>query len=279
MRMYEQRPVTDLMPVSGTFISAGSTTPTLGTVRPAAISPWNVLRAVVNTAHAMLARSKIRGRFLTTNGTQDQKRRAKSATQWLDGWSSEAKLHKVAQQCLKDAEVCRFGVAAIEERNRKVVLSRVLPNEIRFNYLEAREGMPKTFFRQRAMSKAVLRAKFGKGKPGVRAAIDVADTIPTESGGKTDLVLVREAYSVRSTPDTDDGMHGIAMESAGGRCLLMEKWTKSWHPYVFFIWVLFLVGFGGNSLAAYLEPMQSELNHMLWTERKWPRRVGSRTTD
>jgi hypothetical protein len=34
------------------------------------------------------------------------------------------------------------------------------------------------------------------------------------------------------------------------------------------VWEPFQVGFGGTSLAAFLEPMQSELNHMLWVERK-----------
>lgn len=266
MRMYEQRPVTDLLPYTGAFLSSHG--PALGTSAPAEVSPWNVLRAVINTAHAMLARSKIRGRFLTSNGTQDQKRRAKAATQWLDGWSAEAKLHEVCGQCLRDAEVCRFGVAAIEERDDKVVLERVLPGEIRYDYMSARNGKPKTIFRQRPMSKGVLLAKFGKGNPKARAAIITADTIPTESGGKTDMVLVREAYSVPSTKTSNDGWHGIVIESQAGARLLMEPWTKPWHPYVFFIWEAWMMGLGGTSLAAYLEPMQTELNHMLWVERK-----------
>jgi len=272
MRMFEQRPITDLQPASGTFLSASG--PTLGTAGPTQISPWNVMRAVVNTAHAMLARAKVRGRFLTTNGTQDQKRRAKSATQWLDGWSAEALLHDVAGAALLDGEVCRFGCVTYAEVDRKVALERVLPGEIRFDYMSARNGKPKTFFRQRAMSKAVLTSRFGKGKPDVRAAIEVANTIPTENGGSTDLVLVREAHSVPSTKTSKDGWHGIVIESQGGAKLAMEPWTKPWHPYTFFIWEPFLVGFGGTSLAAYLEPMQSDLNHMQWVKRKARKLMG-----
>src|SRR5678810_1282883 len=266
MRMFEQRPITDLTINTGSFLTGSR--PVIGTNGPSQISPWNVLRAVVNTAHAMLARSKVRGRFLTTNGSQDQKRRAKAATQWLDGFSAETKLHALAGMALRDAEVCRFGVLALEEMDRRVTLSRVLPGEIRYDYMSARDGMPKTLFRERAMSKAVLKKKFGKGKPDVRALIESADTIQTETGANTNLVLVREGYSVQSARGVKDGWHGVVIESRAGARLLMEPWEKPWHPYIFFIWEPFLVGFGGTSLAAYLEPMQTELNHMQWVKRR-----------
>lgn len=266
MRMYEQRPITDLQPFNGTYLT--TTGPTLGTAGPTQISPKNVLRAVVNTAHAMLARSKVRGRFLTTNGTQDQKRRAKAATQWLDGWSSEAKLHQTMGMCLKDGEVCRFGVIALYEQDKKVCIERVLPGEIRFSHMAARSGRPRKLFRQRPMSKGVLIARFGKGKPAIREAILQADTIPSETGGKTDLVLVRECYAAKTSTGSNDGWHGVAIESSAGKRLLMEPWNKTWTPYVFSIWEPFLIGFGGTSLAAFLEEMQSELNHMQWVKRK-----------
>jgi len=266
MRMYEQRPITDLQPFNGTYLS--STGPTLGTAGPTQISPKNVLRAVVNTAHAMLARSKVRGRFLTTNGTQDQKRRAKSATQWLDGWSSEAQLHDIAGQCLLDAQVCRFGCMALYEQDRKLLPERVLPGEIRFDHMSARAGRPRKIFRQRPMSKGVLISRFGKGKPAIRDAILRAEVIPTETGGQTDLVLVREGYAARTSKNSNDGWHGIVIESQGGERLVMEPYEKTWTPYTFFMWEPFIVGFGGTSLAAFLEEMQSELNHMQWVKRK-----------
>ena len=266
IRMFEQRPVTALLSSTGTFISSG--TPTLSTAGPAEISPWNVARAVVNTAHAMLARAKVRGRFLTSNGSQAQKRRSKSATQWMDGWSYEEKLHATAAMCLRDGMVTRFGCVQLLERDKKVKLDRCLPGEIRYDYKSAEGGKPKTIFRQRGMSKALLKAKFGKGNPKVMAAIDAAEVIPTENGGKTDLVLTREAFSVPSGSGCKDGWHGIAIESSGGARLLMEPYEKPWHPFVFFVWEPFIIGFGGTSLMAYLENMQAELNHMLWVERK-----------
>lgn len=266
MRMYEQRPVTDLMWTSGTFLTTSGSV--LGTAGPTEISPWNVLRAIVNTAHAMLARAKVRGRFLTSNGTQAQKRRSKAATQWLDGWSYEEHLHATAAAALLDAMVCRFGCVQRYEQDYKVRIERCLPGEIRYDALSARNGRPKTIFRQRPMSQALLLSKFGKGSPAVRAAIEAADVIPTESGGKTDLILTREAYSVPSAKGVKDGWHGIVIDSAGGAKLLMEPYDKPRHPYTFFVWEQFMVGFGGTSIAAALETMQAELNHMVWVERK-----------
>src|SRR4051794_6661466 len=81
MRMYEQRPLTTLYQYAGRYFSSNALT--LSTVGPTETSSQNYLRAVVNTAHAMIARSKVRGRFLTANGNGKQKNRARDATLWL----------------------------------------------------------------------------------------------------------------------------------------------------------------------------------------------------
>jgi hypothetical protein len=264
-RMYEQRPITALSAYAGNFYGGTSLSASIPTV---AVSEWNVLRAVVNTGHAMIARSKVRGRFITSKGTGKQKRRAQDATHWLDGWSEESDLHYLAGQALRDAMVAPFGVLQLFVEDNKVRLQRVLPMEISFDHVSAMYGKPKTIYRKRAVSKASLIARFGKGKPAVRDAILAAKVLDFNGMDTVaDMVLVREAYSLASSAKSKDGWHTVAIEGQDG-ALLSEPYEKPWWPFVFFIWEPTVTGLSGISLAAQLEPMQAQLNFMMLVERK-----------
>jgi len=261
-RMFEQRPIQTLSNTSGKYLTTSHLM--LGTSFGPP-SPKNILRSVVLTALAMISRSRVRGRFLTSGGTSEQKNRAKEATSWLDGWTSENNVHELCGLALRDGLISRFGVLQLYEEDNKVCLQKILPEEISFDYASARYGMPKTIHRKRGIAKGVLRAKFKGARE--RAAIDAAKVLECDDGTTSDLVLVREGYSVPSAPKAKDGWHFIAIEGADG-CLKIAPYEKPWHPFVFFMWDRFLTGLGGNSLAAQLETMQVELNYMLLVERK-----------
>lgn len=261
-RMFEQRPIQTLSNTSGKYLTSSHLM--LGTSFGPP-SPKNILRSVVLTALAMISRSRVRGRFLTSGGTSEQKNRAKEATSWLDGWTSENDVHALAGLALRDGLISRFGVLQLYEADNKVCLQKILPEEISFDYASARYGMPKTIHRKRGVPKGVLRARFTSAKQ--LAAIDAAKVLESDDGTTSDLVLVREAYSTPSAPGAKDGWHIVAIEGADGG-MLAKPYEKPWQPFVFFMWDKFLTGLGGNSLAAQLETMQVELNYSLLVERK-----------
>jgi hypothetical protein len=261
MRMFEQRPLTTLYAYAGKYFSSNSLT--LTTVQAGAISPMNVLRAVISTAHAMLARSKVRGRFLTQGGTGREKTRAKAATNWMDGWSTEADLHEIAGQCLLDAMVCRFGVAQLYEDDDRVCLQRILPQEIVYDHVAAIYGKVRVIYRKRAISQGVLLAKY----PAAEDAIMGAPTLEDAEGASTDLILVWEAWAIKSGSKAKDGWHAMGIDRDGG-CFVMEPFDKPKPPLIFFVWDRAMVGFGGVSLAAQLETMQEDLNYRLYIERQ-----------
>ena len=78
VRMFEQRPTHQLAAYTQ---SGGGVAELFGTARAVQISEWNIMRAVLLTAWAMLSRSKVRGRFITSRGKSIQKKRAEDATQ------------------------------------------------------------------------------------------------------------------------------------------------------------------------------------------------------
>lgn len=264
MRMFEQRPLTTLYAYAGKYFSSNSLS--ISTTNAGNISPMNILRAVVSTAHAMLARSKVRGRFLTSKGSGRQKKRAEQATSWLDGWSSEEHVHELSGQALLDAEVCRFGVLQIYEKDGKAKLQRCLPQEIVFDHVAAHYGRPRVLYRKRAMSKSTLLARKGLSKA-AKDAIEGAKCLTDAEGAESDMVLVWEGYAIRSSATSKDGWHGIGIDEPNG-LIEMKPWDKDWDPFIFFIWDPVMVGFGGVSLAMQLENMQSDLNFMLYVERK-----------
>lgn len=269
-RMYEQRPITALSAYAGNFYGGVSAVPSIPAV---AISEWNVLRAVVNSAWAMIARSKVRGRFITSKGTGKQKKRAMESTHWLDGWSEESDVHYLAGQALRDCEVAPFGVLQLYDEENRVGLQRCLPMEISFDHVGSMYAKPRVIYRKRAMSKALLLRQFGKGNPKAREAIQNAK--PLDFNGMetvADMVLVREAYAASTTKNAKDGWHCIAVDGPDGS-LLSKPWTKTWWPFVFFVWEPGVSGMAGVSLAAQLEPMQTQLNFMMLIERKAQRRM------
>lgn len=253
IRMFEQAPVTVLSPYAGRLL--GNPTGIAATF-VTEISPYNYLRAIILTAHAMLARARVRGRFLTTDGTGKQKKRAMAATQWLDGWASEAKLHELAGAALLDAMVSRFGVLQLYEEDGEVKVQRVLPHEITYDQTGAMYGSPRVIHRRRGIAKGTLIAKF----PAKEDLIKSADTIAGPDGTKSDMVLVRESWALSSSRKAKDGWHVIALDN--GTELVVEAWEKPWFPLVFFTWDKAMVGLAGTSIAAQLENLQAELNVM-----------------
>lgn len=263
VRMYEQRPMTALSAFS--YDPAGFPGFDKAFAATVKISSWNILRSVVNTAWAMIARAKIRGRFITSKGDAGRKQRATDATRWLDGWSAEANVHEVMGQCLRDALVCRFGVAQLlETADDRLTIQRCLPFEVTVDFAGAMHGRPTVFYRRRPMSKQSLLAKFGKGKPEVREAIERAKVVDF-GGGRSDIVLVREAWSIPTTKGSKDGWHAIAIDLV---TLFVEEWKHPWPPLIFSFWDKPILGFAGNSLASQLEQMQADLNKMNWAIRK-----------
>jgi hypothetical protein len=264
VRMFEQRPTHQLAAYTQ---SGGGIAELFGTARAVQISEWNILRAVLLTAWAMLSRSKVRGRFITSRGKSTQKKRAEDATRWLDGWTDEAQVHRIAGRCLMDAETCRYGVAQLYEDDSKVKLQRCLPHEVMFDQVGGMLGEARVIHRKRPMSKASLM-KFAK-TDAAKAAVRNANTIDLldGDGSTSDMVLVRESYALPTKKGAGDGWHCIAIDGQDGG-LVAEEWKKPWWPFILFRWDEAFMGMAGISLASQLESIQTELNYMAWVERK-----------
>lgn len=284
-RMFEGRPIQSLYQYAGQYYGSGAAS--YGTFDVGDVATWNVLRAVIMTAAAMIGRSSPRGRFITSAGDWRQKKRARKATQFTDGWADEADLFQVTLQALIDSLVFDYGCVQLFEENGKVKLQRVLASEITVDPMDALYGRPQTIYRRRFVSKPALRrmarasskAKtLGSGNTlaDVLQAIDEAEVVdPVATDAPSNLVCVREAWTMATgTPSTEnpkkvmaDGYHIIAIDATGG-VLVDQAYDKTYFPLFFLRWEDARAGFSGVSLAAQLEPNQSTLNRLLYRTDK-----------
>jgi hypothetical protein len=75
-----------------------------------------------------------------------------------------------------------------------------------------------------------------------------------------DMILVIEAWHLRSSKSANDGVRAIAIENC---TLLSEDWEKDFFPFVFQRWSPRLLGFYGAGLAEELIGIQLEINKLL----------------
>lgn len=248
-------------------------------------STWNVMRSVILTAWSMITRNKPRARFTTTGGDYRQKKRARDATKWCDGWAQETKLYAITSKAWLDCEVMDLGAVQLTEVEGKIVPIRILASEIRTDPYDAMYGLPRTFYRRRFIAKPTVVAAFAKGKgEGKEAMRDAIERAPSVEGAgqgthdKDGQVEVQEAWHLPTGKGSKDGRHVIAIAGDDG-LLYDEEWTKPYPPIVFARWDDSISGFGGQSLASSLYPMQVGLNvlmdrvaralHLVATPRVW----------
>jgi hypothetical protein len=253
-RMYEGRPITSLYQFAGGALRSGAMD--LGD-----LATWNVLRAVCGSASAQVCRSRPRPRFLTNNGNQKQKTKAKKLQAFADGLFVDANVYEITQQAFTDATVFPNGWVQVYVDHDRVKLQRCLDGEIFIEWNPY--GAPRTIYRRRYMDRYQLLADFGDDEKKADAIRNAhgADLLGTRQ--ESPLIEVWESWRLPSRPNGDDGFHVIALDHAAGGTLLCDPWTKSYWPLINISWELPLAGSHGTSVASIVYPIQYQINAML----------------
>ena len=259
-RLYEGSPLSNLYQFGGRYWSSGS----IGAFSSDDVSTWNVARSVCQTAHSMIAKSRPRARFTTTDGDYKQKRDARGCTMWCDGWAEESGLYAITSQCLTDAQVFDVGAVQLFEDEGKVKAQRVLASELRVDADDGLYGSPRTLYRRRFVSRDVLIERYPDHAPELELArtADPANTGASLFGGS--MIEVHEAWHLAgvSGKNPAPGSHIIAVDGVLTP-LAWEEYEKRCFPIVVLRWDDALDGWGGRSLMSQLEPMQRQLDKYL----------------
>ncbi len=240
---------------------------------PADRPTFNLIQSATDTLVSRISQSRPSPVFLTDNSDYKQRNLAKKLNNFVQGEFYQTKAYEKSAIILRDALVEGTGCLKVFEKDSKVALDRVLLTELLTDPNESIYGEPRQLYQLKLIDRQVLMEMF----PDFEKEIKVAENAyPDNSVNSTktvsDLVMVVEAWHLKSGKDAKDGRHTIACSS--GILLDEKEWDKERFPFVFLHYSPRLLGFWAQGLAEQLMGTQLEINSLLFTISKAIKLVG-----
>lgn len=234
---------------------------------------FNLVQSCTDTLVSRISQSRPQPIFLTNNGDYKQRTLAKKLNSFIQGEFYQTKAYDIAPQILKDACVVGTGVLhTFETPDSKVGLERVLATELLVDPSEAMYGEPRQLYRVKLVDRNVLIENFPKAKELIElAAKGTPDNSNDSSKSVSDMVIVVEAWHLKSGELATDGRHMLAVSSGS---LIDEPYLKDRFPFTFLHYSPRLLGFWAQGLAEQLMGTQIELNSILYTISRAIKLVG-----
>lgn len=252
---YQQRYSAKYGPaISGTLFS-----PTARSASVAAIQ-LNVIKSVIDTAQARIAKGKVRPFALPRKGDYRLKRKARWLTKFLDGAFRLSGAYEAAEEVFRDA--CIFGTSqcvidplALRDGILRTELVKV--DELHIDMVDGMKDRPSEWHWLKAVPRTELIARF----PDFEAQINEARMSwrgDMSYMGKADQVEVAFSWRARSTPTTYDGRFVISIPTVA---LLDEPWEGSPDkpPILRFHWSPPTYGCFGDGIAKSLAGCQQAI--------------------
>jgi hypothetical protein len=220
---------------------------------------FNVIRQNVDTCVAKIAKSRPLPMAVTAGGNYSQQKRAKLFNRFIEGQFDQCDVWRVGRQLARDAALFGIGIAHNFRVGSKICHERVFPWEIDVDPREAQYGAPQTLYMRRWVDRLVLAHRF----PQFAGEIEVCRYSPNDEttdlgfDESADLVLVVEAWHLRSGEDADDGKHTITIANA---TLLSEDYERDNFPFSILRMSDPVQGFFGTGLAKLLTGLQYTIN-------------------
>jgi hypothetical protein len=254
---------------AGTNISKMDQTYGLPQERPT----FNLIQSVTDTLVSRISQSRPQPVFLTDNGDYKQRNLSKKLNNFILGEFYQTKAYELGPTCLRDSLVEGTGcIHVYETPDNRVGLERVLLTELLIDPNEAMYGEPRQLYRIKLVDREVLISNFPEHKDKLEiAAKAYPDNSADSSKSVSDLIMVVEAWHLRSGKKARDGRHMIAVSSG---YLVHEEWTKDRFPFSFLHYAPRLLGFWAQGIAEQLMGTQMELNSILFTISRAIKLVG-----
>lgn len=225
----------------------------------------NVIKSVVDTVAAMIAKNMAELRVVTSGGTWREQQRAKGLTKAVSGCFYETRFHQHQQRAFVDGCLTRKGAVKFwADRNAgKVRCERVPPHTLVWNDLEGDE--PRNLYQVVPMSRDTLIAAFPAHAEAIEKAPQSTTPIqpnwrrPSGMASYADMVDVCEGWHLPPSRDIA-GRHAMMIE---GQVLIDEDWSHEFFPFATYSWDDAYYGFGGRPLAETLVGYQIQLGRKL----------------
>lgn len=224
---------------------------------------YNVVQAAGDTVTAKIAKNKPKAMFLTSGGSYKLQRKAKKLDKFVEGVMYENDAYHMGPQVMTDAYVFGDGFTQVYADNGRVKFDRVLAGELLVDWKEAIYGMPRQLHRIKEYDREVLLALFPQKAKEINEANNISIQGQSLKENISDQINVIESWHLPSGKDAGDGMHAITI--LDGAELLSDEWTKDYFPFAGLKWSKRQIGYWGQGGAEQVQPIQLEINKILWT--------------
>lgn len=237
---------------------------------------YNITRSIVDTAQSLIAQTKPRPMFLTSDGGWELKKRAKLRARIIDGQFDIANIDELRHQWFLDGAITGIGVLApyIDPATRKVLARRIDPLLFLVDLNDGKAGTePRETYVVHAIDRGVLRSMY-EDNADAQLLIDGA-AAPQSAGfdttmfinhdTTTDQVMVLEAVRLPSAKDAGDGRRIMAVSSGS---LSYEEYDAEIQPYAFYRYAIDSHSFYGLALAEQCRAASRRLNRLGETQER-----------
>lgn len=238
-------------------------------------SRYNLTQGSVDGVHAQIVTNRVRPRVSTTNGSHEQRRKAKKRQIWIDGTFDEIDAQELISEMALDAEQYGTGVLWVYPEDGRPAVSNVFPGDVWVDPREERTLRRKvrTFYLTQRVERCVLQAQYPEHHEALEEVpgeaevehlfADIDDGAEWSSPHQLEVV---EAWRLPVCRDAKCGEPGCGRHVivCGSVVLLDEPWTIKRPPLVFFHWSP-AGRFWGQGLVERSAGMQSDLNTLTET--------------
>lgn len=218
---------------------------------------FNIVANCVDTATALMAKSKPAPQFLTNGADYKLARKSLKLNKFGKGVQNQMGIHRLNEALHLDKLIYGTCFVKIYSEGKKVCAERVYPWELLVEEADGHYGNPKNLFQVKYVDRSALIAMYPKHS-------DALERTPSASTGywgedlSTDLVKITECWHIGYN---NDGRHVICVENA---TLMDEKWKRKRFPIVWSHWDLPQpTGFWGGSMVERIAPIQLSINRLL----------------
>jgi hypothetical protein len=221
---------------------------------------FNVVRRNVDTTTAKISKNRPSPMAITTGGNYAQQRRARKLTKFFEGQFDASDVWKTSPLICRDALIFGTGITHNYRVGKRIVHERIFPWELSIDPRDGMYGKPRCIYLRRWVDKSVLAERFPRFREEIFSAEKQDDWLEGWDPGwddTSDMVLVVEAWHLRSGDEAKDGRHTIAITTC---TLVDEEYERDYFPFTALQYQPGLMGYFGEGMARQLTGIQYEVN-------------------
>jgi hypothetical protein len=233
----------------------------------------NAVESVVETLHSRLTSSQVKPQFVTSGAGYEMKRAAQRAGEFLDGafyggnvWTD------VAPDVCHDAIRFGTGIAFAWVDSGALRYERVRPWELLVDEIDGADRRPRSMYRIRYVDRGVAASRWPEGADAIALApMPTGDWATVDTGTRSDVIVVCEAWHLPSGKDAGDGLHVISVE---GAVIASEAWKHDRFPFAVMRYQRTPSGWYGRGVPDQIVGLQYDINATLLCIRDCHRFAG-----